>query len=84
MSRDKEKAATEDHRSLDIRALHRAGLLRAGYACNWEWKRQAEVIGTIGIEAESLIRLRLRYRVISRGETDSKEGFGEQRNRKCT
>ena len=73
MSRDKEKAATEDHRSLDIRALHRAGLLRAGYACNWEWKRHGEVIGTIGIEAESLIRLRLRYRVISREETESKD-----------
>ncbi|UVJ42120.1 hypothetical protein NVV94_15780 [Pseudomonas sp. LS1212] len=64
MGRAKEKNSTEDYRSLDIRALHRARLLRAGYACNWGWKRRGELVGTIDIEAESLIRLRLRYRVV--------------------
>ncbi len=73
MSRDKEKAATEDHLSLDIRELHRVGLLRAGYTSNSEWKRGSEVIGAIGIKVESLIRLRLRYRVTTRGETESKD-----------
>lgn len=73
MSREKEKATVEDHLSLDIRVLHRSGLLRAGYTCNWEWKRGVEVVGKIGIEAESLIRLRLRYRVTTPGSAESKD-----------
>lgn len=73
MSREKEKATIEDHLSLDIRVLHRAGLLRAGYVGNLEWKRRGEVVGKIGIEVESQVRLRLRYRVTLRREIESKE-----------
>lgn len=73
MSREKEKATIEDHLSLDIRVLHHVGLLRTGYTCNWEWKRGVEVVGRIGIEATSLISLRLRYRVTTLGVTNSKD-----------
>ncbi|WP_253277096.1 hypothetical protein [Pseudomonas fluorescens] len=73
MGRAKEKNATEDYRSLGILALHRAGVLRAGHAGGWEWKRRGEVVGTIGIESESQTRLRLRYQVTSNGEVESKD-----------
>ncbi|VVP82157.1 hypothetical protein PS906_03240 [Pseudomonas fluorescens] len=45
MGRAKEKNSTDDYRSLDIRALHRAGLLRAGFAYKWVWKRTGELVG---------------------------------------
>jgi len=73
MSRDKEKDATEDYRALDVRALHRAGVLTPGRSCRWEWKRRGAVVATIGIEAESRDRVRLRYQVTVRGEREAKD-----------
>ncbi len=73
MSRAKEKNATEDHRSLDVRTLHKAGALSAGRVCSWEWKRRGEVVASIGIEAESGERLRLRYRLTRQGQTEAKD-----------
>lgn len=73
MSRSKEKSATEDHRALDIRSLHRAGALAAGRICSCEWKRSGSVVAAIGIEAESLTRLRLRYQFTRQGQTEAKD-----------
>lgn len=73
MGRTREKNSAEDYRSLDIRALHRAGLLRAGFACNWVWKRSGELVGTISIVVENLTRLRLRYRVTANGQAEPKD-----------
>ncbi|GAB3471305.1 hypothetical protein [Azotobacter salinestris] len=73
MSRDKEKAATEDYRALDVRALHQAGVLAPGWREGWHWKRRGAVVATIGIEAESRDRVRLRYQVTVRGERQAKD-----------
>lgn len=67
------KNTTDDYRSLDVRTLHRAGALTAGHACSWEWSRRGEVVASIGIEAESLTRLRLRYRMTRNGQAESKD-----------
>jgi len=73
MSRDKEKDATEDYRALDVRGLHRAGVLAPGWLGNWQWKRRGAVVATIGIEAESRGSVRLRYQVTIRGERQAKD-----------
>lgn len=73
MSRAKEKNATEDHRALDVRTLHKAGALTAGRVCSWEWKRRGEVVASIGIEAESGGCLRLRYQMTRQGKTEAKD-----------
>ncbi|MFD2404519.1 hypothetical protein ACFSVK_23875 [Azorhizophilus paspali] len=73
MSRDKEKDATEDYRALDVRGLHRAGVLVPGWLGNWQWTRRGAVVATIGIEAENRDRVRLRYQVTVRGERQAKD-----------
>lgn len=73
MSRAKEKDATEDYRALDVRGLHRAGVLSSGYSCSWEWKRRGAVVASIGIEAESRDCLRLRYRLTRNGQAEAKD-----------
>jgi uncharacterized protein YjiS (DUF1127 family) len=73
MSRAKEKDATEDHLSLDVRALHRNAALAPGRVCSWAWRRRGEQVAAINIEAESRGRLRLRYCVTTRSETESKD-----------
>ncbi|WP_254797457.1 hypothetical protein [Geopseudomonas aromaticivorans] len=67
------KRTTEDHRALDVRKLHRAGALAAGRSCGWEWSRRGEVVASIGIEAESLECLRLRYQLTRQGKTEAKD-----------
>lgn len=67
------KNTTDDYRSLDVRTLHRAGALTAGRACSWEWSRRGEVVASIGIEAESRGRLRLRYNLTRQGQTEAKD-----------
>lgn len=73
MSRAKEKSATEDHRALDIRGLHRAGVLAQGRSCSLEWKRRGVVVGSIGVYVEMLTRLRLRYQLTRQGQTEGKD-----------
>lgn len=67
------KRTTEDHRALDVRKLHRADVLVAGCSCSWEWSRRGEVVASIGIEAESLECLRLRYRLTMNGQPEAKD-----------
>lgn len=73
MSRRKEKEATEDHRALDIRSLHRAGVLVAERSCSLEWKRRGAVVGSISVYVELLTRLRLRYQLTRQGQTEGKD-----------
>jgi len=73
MSRTKEKETAEDHRALDIRSLHRAGVLVVGRSCSWEWKRRDAVVGSIGIYIELLTRLRLRYQLTRQGQAEGKD-----------
>jgi len=67
------KRTTEDHRALDVRKLHRDGALVAGRSCSWEWKRRGEVVASIGIETETLERVRLRYQVTIRSRTEARD-----------
>lgn len=73
MSRAKEKDATEYYRALDVRALHRGGVLVAGWSGNWQWSRNGDVRASIGLEIESLERLRLRYQLTRQGKTEAKD-----------
>ncbi|WP_260456030.1 hypothetical protein [Pseudomonas baetica] len=73
MSRRKEKDATEDYRALDVRALHRAGVLVAGWSGNWQWSRNGGVRAKIGVTVESLTRLHLCYQATSRGQVEAKD-----------
>jgi hypothetical protein len=75
MNRRKDKDATEDYRALDVRTLHRAGALVVGWSGNCQWSRNGEVRASIGVTIESLARLRLRYQVTTRGQTDTKDYF---------
>lgn len=73
MSRAREKNTVEDHRALDIRSLQRDGVLVAGWRGNWQWSRDGEVRASIGLEVESLERVRLHYQVTIQGETEAKD-----------
>ena len=73
MSRAKEKDATEDYRTLDVRALHRAGVLVPGWSGGWHWTRRREKVADINIQVEGKHRLRLRYRVTTRGEAEARD-----------
>jgi hypothetical protein len=71
MSRCKEKNTIEDYRALDIRTLHRAGVLVVGWSGNWQWSRDGEMRARIGVTVESLIRLRLKYQVTTRSQVEA-------------
>ncbi len=73
MSRAKEKDATEDYRTLDVRTLHRAGVLVPGWSGGWQWTRRGEKVADINIQVESKHRLCLRYRVTTRGEAEARD-----------
>lgn len=47
------RRCTDDLRSLDVRKIHRAGLLTPGQSFNWQWTRNGEVTATIGLRAEA-------------------------------
>jgi len=64
------KAATEDYRALDVRALHRTGTLVPGWRGGWQWKRQDAVAASIGLEVENRDRVRLRYQVTLNGQAE--------------
>jgi hypothetical protein len=73
MSRHKEKDTVEHYRGLDVRALHRAGVLIAGWSGNWTWSRNGERLAEISIKVESQTCLRLSYQATSNGRTEAKD-----------
>lgn len=58
---------TAHYRRLDVRALHRAGALSAGWRGGWCWYRREAKVAEINIEA-SEASIRLRYTVTRNGE----------------
>ncbi len=60
------KYTTSDMRALDVRRLHRDGLLTAGRSFNWQWSLNGEKIADINIRIE-VDRVILNYRSRSHG-----------------
>ena len=60
------KDTTSDMRPLDIRRLHRAGLLTPGRAFGWQWTRNGEKVASIQMRTEA-DRVILNYRSRSSG-----------------
>ena len=57
------KDTTDDHRKLDVRRLHRDGLLKSNQTYSWQWSRNGEVTSSIQIRTESdQIVLKYRHR----------------------
>ena len=61
---------TADYRRLDVRELHRAGVLVPGWRGGWRWMRRGETRAEINIEAFDLSML-LRYTATNGGERKS-------------
>lgn len=70
MSRTREKDTVEDHRRLDIRALHRAKVLQTRHQTSWHWSRDDRMIASIGLQVESQQRLHLRYQLTRHGQPE--------------
>ena len=47
------RRCTDDMRPLDVREINRAGLLTPGRWFNWQWTRNGEVTGSIGLRVEA-------------------------------
>lgn len=60
------KLTTIDMRALDVRRLHRGGLLRSGSAFGWHWTIEGEEVSSIRMRTES-DRVVLTYRSRSDG-----------------
>lgn len=60
------KECTDDMRRLDIRRLHRDGLLTPGRAFGWNWHRNGETVASINIRSEA-DRVILTYRARGNG-----------------
>jgi hypothetical protein len=60
---------TDDMRPLDVRKIHRDGLLSPGRWFNWQWTRNGEVTAQIGLRVES-DRVVLNYRSQSHWQND--------------
>lgn len=60
------RQVAEHLKSLDVNRLNRAGCLGEGYAGGWEWRRDGETIGSIGMKMQAGCLI-LDYR-IRRGE----------------
>jgi hypothetical protein len=63
------KDLTEESRPLDIRKLHRAGVLKPGRWFGWEWSVHGTVVANIQVRAE-VSRVVLVYRYRRRGDAD--------------
>ena len=61
------KGATGDMHPLDVRRLHRAGLLTPGRAFGWHWTRNGEEVASIQMRAE-VDRVILNYRSRNNGD----------------
>ncbi|MGV8889810.1 MAG: hypothetical protein ACOH2P_17580 [Pseudomonas sp.] len=68
------KAATEDFHTLDVRVLHRNGVLVPGWSGRHWWER-CGVRASIGMETMSRVRVRLHYQVTNRGQSETKDYF---------
>lgn len=62
------KSTTDDYRRLDVRALHKAGMLGAGHAAMWNWYSRGVLRASIHVRAEAG-RLILNYAATSNGES---------------
>ncbi|PSH03526.1 MAG: hypothetical protein CXZ00_11970 [Acidobacteria bacterium] len=60
------KDTTSDYRRLDVRQWQRGGYLAPGRVVTWQWTRNGEKVGEIGVRAES-DRVILSYRHCSMG-----------------
>ena len=73
------RSTTEDYRPLDVRKLHKAGLLAAGRGGMWNWYSRGERRASIQVQAEAG-RLILSYTTTIDGEdrlaTLSRKYFG--------
>ena len=58
---------TADYRRLDVRELHRAGVLIPGWRGGWNWYRNGEKRADIQIEVRAT-SIQLRYRATDHGE----------------
>ena len=47
------RRCTDDLRPLDVRKISRAGLLTPGRWFNWQWTRNGEITGSIGLRVEA-------------------------------
>lgn len=61
------RSTTEDYRPLDVRKLHKAGLLAAGMTAMWNWYSRGERRASIQVRAEDG-RVRLIYAANENGE----------------
>lgn len=61
------KGSTGDMRSLDIRKMHRASLLKPGGSFNWQWERGGIVRAEISITMHQSTSVTLNYRSRSHG-----------------
>lgn len=56
------KRSTDDMHTLDIRKLHRAGLLKPGQYLTWNWSRRGNVVASIGGTVDTINSVTLNYR----------------------
>jgi hypothetical protein len=61
------KRSTEQMHALDIRKLHRKGLLTPGGSFTWQWTRRGNVIATIGGIVDTANSVTLHYRTRRHG-----------------
>ena len=61
------RETTDDYRRLDVRELHRAGVLVPGWRGGWRWMRRGETRAEINIEVHELAMM-LRYTATNGGE----------------
>ena len=65
------KRSTDNMHELDIRKIHRKGLLIPGRSFTWQWSRRGNVIATIGGMVDTTNSVTLHYRTRRHG------GFGK-------
>ena len=61
------RSTTEDYRRLDVRALHKAGMLAAGHGGMWNWYSRGTLRASIHVQAEEA-RVILNYQAKENGE----------------
>jgi len=64
------RETTADYRRLDVRELHRAGVLTPGWRGGWNWYRNGKKRASINIEVHELAMV-LRYSATTNGERKS-------------